>query len=77
MLFLRMNFFRKTEFHSSLKNKIIGDDDYENVKRFWQSMRWKKLTELNDIYNFQDTIIHCEIFEKRARKITRRFPHNP
>ena len=77
MLFLRVNFFRKTEFYSSLKNEIIGDGDYENVKRFWWSMRLKKLPELNDIYNFQDTIILCEIFEKRARKITRRFPHNP
>ena len=26
-------------------------------------MRMKKLSDLNDIYNLQDTIILCEIFE--------------
>lgn len=29
-------------------------------------MRLKKLSELNDIYNFHDTIILCEIFENRV-----------
>ena len=59
-------FFRKTEFYSSLRNEIISDDDYENVKKFWKTMRLKKLSKLNDIYNFQDTIILCQIFENRA-----------
>ena len=27
------NFFEKTEFYSSLKNEIISDNDYENVKK--------------------------------------------
>ena len=29
----------------------------------------KKLSGLNDIYNFPDTIILCEIFEKRANQM--------
>ena len=29
----------------------------------------KKLLDLNDIYNFQDTIIWCEIPENRANQI--------
>ena len=37
----------------------------------------KKLSDLNDIYNFQETIILCEIFENRANQITNRFPYNP
>ena len=37
----------------------------------------KKLSDLNDIYNFQDTIILCEIFENSANQITNRFPYNP
>ena len=33
--------------------------------------------ELNDIYNFQDTIILCEIFGNRATKIMNKFPYSP
>ena len=70
-------FFSKTKFYSALKNEIIDDEDYENVKRFWRTMHLKNLSELNDIYNFQNTIILCKIFENRARKMTRRFPYDP
>ena len=66
-------FFSKTEFYSLLKNEIMGDEDYENVKRFCQTMHLKKLSEPYDIYNFQDTTILCKIFENRAREMTRRF----
>ena len=58
-------FFTKAEFHSSLKNEIISNEGYENVKKR-KIMRLKKLSELNDIYNFHDTIILCEIFENRV-----------
>ena len=47
-------FFGKTEFYSSLRNEIIGNDDYENVKKFWEIVHLKKLSKLNDIYNFRD-----------------------
>ena len=55
--------FSKTEVYSTLKNEIIGEEDYENAKRFWRTMLLKKLSKLNDIYNFQDTITLCKIFE--------------
>ena len=38
-------------------------------------MHLNKLSELNDIYNFQDTIILYEIFENRAKKVI--LPYNP
>ena len=66
-----------TEFYSSLRNEIIKSDEYENAKKFWQKMRMKKLLDLNDIYNFQDTQILCEIFENRANRMMNRFPYNP
>ena len=50
--------------------------DYENVKRFWRTINLKKLSELNDIYSFQDTIILCKIFESRLIEMTRRFLYN-
>ena len=71
------DFFSKTEFYSLLKNEIIDDESHENVKRFWKLFRLKNLLELNDIYNFQDTIILCEIFENRAREMMRKFSYNP
>ena len=61
--------FSKTEVYSTLKNEIIGEEDYENAKRFWRTMLLKKLSKLNDIYNFQDTITLCKIFENWAREI--------
>ena len=33
------------------------------LKKNYQTMKLKDLGELNKIYNFQDTIILCEIFE--------------
>ena len=62
------DFFSKSELYSSLKNEIISDQDYENVKKFWELLRLTKLSDLNDIYNFQDTIIICENFENRTIK---------
>ena len=47
-------FYKMTEFYSSLKNEIIKPNQYENVKKIWHKMRMKKLSDLNDIYNFQD-----------------------
>ena len=61
-------FFSKTEFYSSLKNEIIEDENYENVKKFWNLLRLKNLSELNGIYNFSDTIIHCEILKTEREK---------
>ena len=37
----------------------------------------KKLLDLNDIYNFQDTIILCKIFENRANQMMNRFLYSP
>ena len=40
-------------------------------------MRLNKLSELNDIYNFQDTIILCKIFEDRTKEMMQKFRYNP
>ena len=37
----------------------------------------KKVSGLSNIYNFPDTIILCEIFEKRANQMMNKFPYNP
>ena len=40
-------------------------------------MKLKNLDELNKIYNFQDTIILCEIFEQRSEHLKTLFKYNP
>ena len=37
----------------------------------------KNLDELNHIYNFQDTIILCEIIEQRSLRLEKFFKYNP
>ena len=69
-------FFSKTEFYSTLRNAIIDDQSYDNVKRFWKTLRLEKLSDLNHIYNFQDTIILCEIFENRATEMMKKTLYN-
>ena len=40
-----MEFFSKTKFYSLLKNEIISDEEYENVKKFWQILKLKQLSD--------------------------------
>ena len=40
-------------------------------------MKLKNLGELNRIYNFQDTIIFCEIFEQTSELLQEIFKYNP
>ena len=69
-------FFSRTKFYSLLKNEIISNEEYENIKTFWQILLLQKLSNLSNIHNLQDTIILCEIFENRAKKMTKRLPYN-
>lgn len=57
------DFFEMHEFYSNMKNSVLSAEDYEKVKKFYKLMNLSKLCELNQIYNFQDTILLCEIFE--------------
>ena len=55
----------------SLKEKDISVEDYENVKKFFTLLRLKTLGDMNRSYDFQDTLILCEIFEQRASLLER------
>ena len=48
------NFFLPHHFYSSLKDEITTNEEYENVKKNYKTMKLKDLGELNKIYNFQD-----------------------
>ena len=68
--------FKQDDFYSSLKEKNISLEEYENVKEFFTVFRLKTLRDLNRIYNFQDTAILCEIFEQRASLLQKLFKFN-
>ena len=71
------DFFEQKDFYSSLKEKDITAEEYENVKNFFTLLRLKTLEDMNRIYNFQDTLILCEIFEQRASLLEKLFKFNP
>ena len=52
-------------------------EEYGDVKKFYQRLKLKHLGELNKIYNFQDTVILCEIFEQRSDHLQKLFKFNP
>ena len=60
------DFFEIHQFYPSMKDTVISDEEYQNVKRFYKLLKMSNLGELNKIYNFQDTIILCELFEHRS-----------
>ena len=71
------DFFKKEDFYSELKEKNISDEEYQNVKKFFMLLRLKTLGDMKRIYNFQDTLILCEIFEQRASFLEKLFSFNP
>ena len=46
------------------------------LKNFFIILRLKTLGDLNRIYNFQDTAILCEIFERRLALLQKLFKYN-
>ena len=70
-------FFSEHLFYSNLKDSQISTEDYENLKKFYALMKLENLGELIKIYNFQDTIIPCEIFKKRSEPLKQIFKYNP
>ena len=57
-------FFLPHNFYSSLKDTTMSNEEYENVKKCYKTMKLANLGELNKICNFQDVIILCEIFQQ-------------
>ena len=70
-------FFKHEDFYSTLKEKNISEEEYENVKKIFRFLRLKSLGDMNKIYYFQDTAILSEIFEKRAFLLQQLFKYNP
>ena len=70
-------FFLPHQSYSSLKDDIMTEEEYENVKKFYQTMKLNDLGQLNKFYNFQDTIMLCEVSEQRSMHLQKLFKYNP
>ena len=56
-------FFNVIDFYSSFKSKIICEKECSDVKKIFKTLKMRNIGDLNELYNFQDTIILCKIFE--------------
>ena len=70
-------FFLPHNSYSTLKDTMLSEEEYKNVRKFCKTMKLENLGELNIIYNFQDTIILCEIFEQCSSHLQEIFKYNP
>ena len=70
-------FFNKTEFFSQLKNKSVSDEEYENSKDLFSLLKMRNLSDMNDLYNFQDVALLCEIVENRFQLMQDQYGFNP
>ena len=70
-------FWEKTEFFSELKQSVVNDDDYENSKYLFQTLKMRNIGDLNDLYNVQDVILLCEIIENRFQAMQDTSGFNP
>ena len=71
------NLFSIDDFYSSLKNSVITEKEHAAVKNLYTLLKMRNLGDLNNLYNFQDKIILCEIFESRAQFVNDKFEFNP
>ena len=71
------DFWEKTEFFSELKLSAVNDEDYENSKYLYKTLKMRNLGDLNDLYNTQDVILLTEIIESRFQSMQDMYGFNP
>lgn len=59
-------FLDKINFCSSFKIKIVGNKEYEEVEKLFSLLKMRDTGNLNDLYNFQDTIIFMSNFQDKS-----------
>ena len=71
------DFWEKTELFSELKQSTVNDNDYENSKYLYHTLKMRNLGDLNDLYNAQDVILLCTIIESRFQMMNNKYGFNP
>ena len=70
-------FWYKTECFSEWKRQAVDDSAYENSKFLYKNLKMRHLGDLNDLYNFQDVALLCEILENRFQAMHESYGFNP
>ena len=70
------SFFEIRESYSELKQSNISETEYENSRFLYQTLKMRNLSDTNDLYNFQDTCLLCEIFENRFETMNKMYDFN-
>ena len=71
------DFWEKTEFFSELKLSAVNDEDYENSKYLYKTLKMKSGGDLNDLYNSQDVILLTEIIGSQFQEMQDTYGFNP
>ena len=71
------DFWEKSEFFSELKQSAVNDEDYENSKYLYQTLKMRNLGNLYDLYNTQDAILLSEIMESEFQAMQNTYGFNP
>ena len=71
------DFWSKTEFYSELKQKTVEDEEYEDWKFLYQTLKMRNLGDLNDLYNAQDVTLLSELIENRFQFMQDNYGFNP
>ena len=70
------SFFEVSEFYSELKQSNISETEYENSKFLYQTLKMRNLSDMSDLYNFQDTCLLYEIIENRFETMHKMYGFN-
>ena len=70
-------FWSKTEFYSELKQKHVSDEEYEQSKFLYETLKMRHLGDLNDLYNAQDVILLSELIENPFQFMQDKYGFNP
>ena len=65
------------EFYSTLKGKAADEEEYNNSKLLYTLLKMQDMSDLNNLYNAQDVILLCEIFENRFQAMFEKSGFNP
>ena len=72
-----MNFGKKTDFFSELKQSAVNDNEYESSEYLYHTLKMRNLVDMNDLYNAQDVILLCKIIENRFQAMNNTYRFNP
>ena len=69
-------FSEKNEFYSNLKQSPVSDEEYECPNFLFHKLKMRNLSDMNDLYNFQDTCLLCNIIENRFETMHKMYGFN-